>query len=164
MTEEAQMQGQAQVPQIQLGFAIALTKMYGQNWRETATENQVNTARHFYHSGLDDMQTLVQINNAQLSQNVHSIFSTLTVGAEKQIADQQALTSSTLRALSTTQLAALSTTQLDALHTSQVGALTAKAIKALSPKVVKGKAAKAPVKAAKSTASKSVGNSSKGKK
>lgn len=90
MTQETQVNDQPQVPDVQIGFGRALTIMYGENWREVATETQINTARHFYNAGLNDVQFLIQINNAQLSQNLQSVASTMVVGAERQLADQTA--------------------------------------------------------------------------
>lgn len=127
MTE--QVQQEATPANVQMGFGQALTIMFGENWRETTSEADINRARHFYYRGLNDMQMLVQISNAGLSQNVQSIFSTLAVGAEKQVAEQQAAAA------------------------AQAGEQTKAAIASLEPKqgkaLSKAKAAKAPAKVSK---------------
>lgn len=124
----------AEVPQVQLGFGRALTVMYGDNWRETLTEDQLNRARHFYHSGLNDLQVMVQISNHELSQRVHGLFSTLTVGAEKQIADAQAATDNEAGAKTKDAIA-----QLEKRAAPKVAPKAAKS----APAKTKGKSSKA---------------------
>lgn len=93
MTQETQapvagQQDQAQQT-VQVGFEKALMTM-NPKWRTEFTPELVNLFRHYYHQGIQDMNTLANLNHQNAQQNFQAVLNTVVVtGNEERIAEMQ---------------------------------------------------------------------------
>jgi hypothetical protein len=84
---------QQEVPNqtVNVGFGKALA-MFNPNWREELTPDQVNSFRHFYNQGVNDVVLVTQLSQNQLNSGLQAIGQTIIrTGNEAQIAEQQRL-------------------------------------------------------------------------
>lgn len=92
MTQETQTSTQQAAPEqqtVQVGFEKALMMM-NPEWRTAFTPEQVNSFRHFYHQGIQDINLLNNINFQNAQQNFQAVLQTAIVtGNEEQIAELQ---------------------------------------------------------------------------
>jgi hypothetical protein len=61
-----------------IGFEQALI-MFDPQWRTNLQEGHVNSARHFYNQGMQNMLTLINLQNQQMQQNVGALMQNMAV-------------------------------------------------------------------------------------
>ena len=75
-----------------IGFEQALI-MFDPQWRTNLQEGHVNSARHFYNQGMQNMLTLINLQNQQMQQNVGALMQNMAVtGNEAKIEGQSRYT------------------------------------------------------------------------